>query len=460
MHLKSMVITTALFFISVTHVSFAKSNIASDTYEGTVVLVDRNCIDGKYILEEKEQFLEPNEFPSIQNLVNGYSSSNYMSFIYGVLEKRYPTGKSIIEQGGGQQAVDKWLWSKDNASSVLRSIGMVVHEIGHGIDQSNPENTYFIAVGNGGEDVEFSTPGMHGENTWSGSPMYSMARSLLLDDDQNYKRPPADSGEIITSNEFGEGPFGSDESYADTYLTGDPTDDNFDGGDQGYNSLMEEFTQYVNSLALEYYFMDYNDRASSDRHAMLTWCWWNERYLRKIRTEHPDQYEYLLNNQVWLDFVLTMWGRAWLYLRTEVEGMQPDTDYLHELVQQDVVLSEIQMLRDACGCDNPEELLTNMTGAIKGIDKPVNSKEITHFNVSNPINGNMSIVLEMKQKQKVLIDLYNSRGIKMKTLHNNDLGEGKHTFTWNGNSNANGVYFYRILTKGNLYKGKVVKYSK
>ncbi len=79
-------------------------------YTGKVVLVDKNCIDGKYITEEKEQFLEPNEFPNIQDLVSAFNKDNYIAYIYGILERRYPTGKSIIEQGGGESAVEKWMW--------------------------------------------------------------------------------------------------------------------------------------------------------------------------------------------------------------------------------------------------------------------------------------------------------------------------------------------------------------
>ena len=42
------------------------------------------------------------------------------------------------------------------------------------------------------------------------------------------------------------------DNYANVYLDGDPDDDEFDGGDQGFNSLLEETLQYVNSLATGY----------------------------------------------------------------------------------------------------------------------------------------------------------------------------------------------------------------
>lgn len=145
----------------------------TDDYVEKVVLVDKNCIDGEYILEPKESFFKPNEFPSIQDLVDNYSSSNYMSFIYGVLERRYPTGKSIIEQAGGQSAVDEWLWGTPNtASEMLGSLGTVIHEVGHGLDEQVPENWYFISLDTDNNPLSFTTPGMHGEMTTSFSLRY------------------------------------------------------------------------------------------------------------------------------------------------------------------------------------------------------------------------------------------------------------------------------------------------
>lgn len=426
----------------------------TDDYPAKIVLVDKNCIDGEYILNPKETFFKQSEFPSIQDLVSSYNENNYMAFIYGVLERRYPTGKSIIEQGGGQQAVDKWLWSTSSASSVLSSLGTVVHEIGHGIDQSNPENWYFISVDADNNPFSFTVPGMHGEMTTSSSPMYSMERSLVLADDQNYKRPPAQSDKIFTSEEFGEGPFGCDKMFAETYLNGDPTNSSFEGGDQGYNMLIEEYVQYINSLACAYYFQDYN-RPSSDRHAMLTWMWWNERYLRKIRNEHPDQYEYLFNNTEWLELILTLWGRAWLYLSTNFPGMQPDSDYLQQLVQQQVMLSEIQRVRDSCGCDNPEELLPDQTVIhVDKVSNVTNGNLISHYNYPNPFKSTTTISFTIPARQEVELNVYDITGKCVKVITKGILESGEHTILFNGSDLSSGAYFYKLKTEAN---GEIVR---
>ena len=433
-------------------------------YTGKIVLVDKNCIDGEYITGPKENFIESDQLPDIQDLVSGYSKNNYMAFIYGVLERRYPTGKSIIEQAGGQSAVDQWLWSKESASSVMRSLGLVIHEIGHGIDKQTPENRYFISLDPGGTSLSFTAPGMHGKKTTSSSPMYSMERSLLLADDQNYKRPPAQSDKIFTSKEFGEGPFGCDKSYAETYLCGDPADSKFDSGDQGFNHLIEEFVQYINSLATAYYFQDYN-RPDSNRHAMLTWLWWCQRYLRKIRNEHPDQYEYLFANKVWLELILTLWGRAWMYLRTDYPGMQPDSDQLNQLVQEQEMLSEIQRIRDACDCDNPEELLTDITGTIEKDDPAKGIPNNTHSVSFNPFQNRITIIISVNQSTDGRLTIFNSSGKKIASLCGGCSNNGVCRFFWDGrdqygNAVGSGVYFYSNKTGTEWKGGKIVRYSK
>ena len=68
--------------------------------------------------------------------------------------------------------------------------------------------------------------------------------------------------------------------YRQVYLDGDPDDDNFEGGDQGYNSVLEETTQYINSLAVGYAFNDLYSGSVSERDGILTFLWYITRYLK------------------------------------------------------------------------------------------------------------------------------------------------------------------------------------
>ncbi|MCK2244772.1 MULTISPECIES: hypothetical protein [unclassified Crossiella] len=351
MHPIRLSATTALALI----MQCATPAVVAAAPAGAPVVVDRNCADGDFVLTV-EDFREPSQFPGIQDLINSYQSASYLSFIDGVLARRYPTGKRIIDIAGGKPAVDRWLWSKNTASQVLGQLSTVVHEVGHGIDKSVPENRYFVARSKSGADVVFTAPGMHGKGTTSNSPKYSMARSLLLADLDNRKRPPAQRGTITTSKEFGSGSHGSDRDYAETYLNGDPANTKFESGDQGFNMLVEEWTQYINSMAVTYYLSSGGTTRTSDRHALLTHLWWIERYLAKIRVEQPDQYSYLIASAPWRQTVLSLWGRSWRYLTSTLPGMEPDSGQVTELARQPHLLDEIQRLRAGHGCDNPVEL--------------------------------------------------------------------------------------------------------
>lgn len=428
-------------------VVFIGSCIQTSTAKKSMVIVDKNCIDGQYVLNPNEQFLKVSEFPSISDLISSYTEENYMDFITGVLERRYPTGNAIIEKGGGASAVDSWLFWKSSASQVLQSLGTVIHEIGHGIDESNSMNVYYIAKTDDGNLFDFTVPGMHGKGTVSNSPMFSMARSMLLADDQNYKRPPAQSDKIKTSIEFGEGDFGCDKSYAETYLNGHPDDNEFQGGDQGFNMLIEEFTQYVNSMAFAYYFQDQQvvyDRASSHRHAMLTYQWWLERYLRKIRLEHEEQYEYLTENEKWREFILTIWGRSWLYLNNTVAGMQPDTDYLMQLIQQEEVLAEIQNIRNMCGCDDPEELMLDFTSIDKDIPITKTQKRTiySHYNYKTK---KLTINIGEKIADLAYIELISIKGQKIIESYSSTVTDkGIVTLTLDKSKYSNGMYILKV----------------
>jgi len=321
---------------------------------GQAVVVDANCIDGAYVSSPPEAFGGAQE--PIDDLVAGFQPANARAFLEEAMARRYPTGAAILSMGG--DSTDQWLArAPATAQGVLMFAGLIVHEVGHSIDRSAPDSWYYITAAEDGSDISFTVPGMHGPLTNSQSPRYAMERSRLLADDENAKRPPTSNSTLPTSAESGTGEFGTDSMFAQIYLSGDPDDGSFQSGDQGYNMLIEELVQYTNSLATRHHFSDFASGTSSDRHALLTWLWWNERYLRKIRMERPEEHAWLLANEAWMELILTTWGRAWLYISAEVPGIEPDTAQLHELVAQPHLLEEIQVIREAYGCTDPVEQL-------------------------------------------------------------------------------------------------------
>lgn len=75
-------------------------------------------------------------------------------------------------------------------------------------------------------------------------------------------------------------------------------------------------------------------------------------------------------------------------------------------------------------------------------------------NHPNPFHPSTKITFTVNTKEEVLLDVYNLKGQKIRTLHRGILGKGKHEVEWNGrddkdNQVSSGMYIYR-MTSGNL----------
>ncbi|MCB9740927.1 MAG: hypothetical protein H6747_16795, partial [Deltaproteobacteria bacterium] len=174
---------------------------------GTVPNIAPGCADGTMTGE-----VPPTADASIQDLVAGYSSEKAYEFVLDVLDRRYPTGAFLIEQGvakAQQNCFELFLPAalRGNVKQVIDRIEVLVHECGHLYDLSQggfSGSHYHIFDG-----VTRTCSG--GKHT---GPNKTIARSLLNTDAYSAKRPPCKSGN--------KGSHGCD-SYADIYLDGDPT---------------------------------------------------------------------------------------------------------------------------------------------------------------------------------------------------------------------------------------------
>ena len=298
-------------------------------------VVAAGCVDGQY------SELMPTPEVSIDTEIAGYNASNYLQFIDAVLAKRYPIGQHIIENALLDQSmghcVDAFLSQKNTADQVIGSMSTLVHECGHFLD---------ISVGGFFSDAYVITESLtmtcSGGSTPSNGGGKTFSRSLIKGDEYASLWTPCAS--------FGSG--GQCDSYAAIYLNGDPTDGNFDSGDQGFGSLLEETVQYVNSLATGYAFNDYYSWSTSERDGILTFLWYLQRYLRMARLDYPETYAHLTGDACWREAILTTWGRAWLFLN-QTEGLTQlgINDAMLEGLALDAALNEeIQRVRDAHGC--------------------------------------------------------------------------------------------------------------
>ena len=118
--------------------------------------------------------------------------------------------------------------------------------------------------------------------------------------------------------------------------------------------LLEEDVQYINSLATSWAYADQlgAGTSTSARDGILTFLWYVERYLHMARLTYPAAYTRLSTDPCWQNAILTVWGRAWLYLQ-HTEGMRAlgiADGALMPLVTNPELLDEINRIRTAAGC--------------------------------------------------------------------------------------------------------------
>ncbi len=301
-------------------------------------MVSPACIDGQY------QETLPDPKANIASLISQFKAAQALDFVLAVLQVRYPTGRFVLDGGnasvlpGANQGCVQQFWQPQQGKTIqdaLNQASTLVHECGHALDMSQggfSGATYVLTP-----EVQFTCKGLAyaGQNP-------GFARSLIRGDEFAASWPPCAN--------FGDP--GECDGYAPIYLSGDAKDKKFDGGDQGFDSVLEETVQYVNSLATGWVLQDQQKYSISAEDGLLTFLWYTERYLHMARTQYPSTYKYLSNDACWRRGVLTVWGRAWLYLQQSQD--KPKLNLrgakLRKLVTNPVLLDEIARLRQAEGC--------------------------------------------------------------------------------------------------------------
>ncbi len=293
--------------------------------------VDPSCIDGMYS--------EP--LPNLSADIDSIPFVSIRQFVDDVLGARYPAGQFLVRGGLTNESIqncDELFANGASREGVFDSLGTIVHECGH---------IYDFVLSSGGTDGFAVTEAL----TLTGDDGDTVDRF-----GRTFARSYLNSDEFAVPECVG----GSDSScdfYRNVYLDGDPTNGTFEGGDQGFNSVVEEAYQYVNSLAVAWTYLDQRPPgfATSARDGILTFLWYVGRYLRIARTrtaEFPGVYDFISGSPVWREIILTLWGRAWIYIEA-TEGMESlaisgDTTFMR--ATNPAVLDEINRIRLAEGC--------------------------------------------------------------------------------------------------------------
>lgn len=295
--------------------------------------------DSDTCLDEAYTETLPNQDASISALVANYSEADAYAFINDVLEARYPTGAYLVASAleeDEEDCIAYFEYDLDTAESALDELSTVVHECGHFLDgvRGGSSNDVFVFTPTKVFECQDGDTTDRSGNTF--------ARSRIFDDAFSEERPPCSVDDS-----------GTCDFYADIYLNGDADDNTFQSGDQGFNMLLEEAVQYVNSLAVGYAYIDYQTAAFvSARDGLLTLLWYVQRYLHMARLDFPDAYAFLTEDPCYRDAILTLWGRAWIYLdaTADIDELGIDDETLLELVNDSVLLDEIERVRAASGC--------------------------------------------------------------------------------------------------------------
>lgn len=294
--------------------------------------VDPTCRDGMYTETP------PDRSASLADLA---FTGDIPAFVDAALARRYPFGAELVLEGRmdtrfGGDCSELFAGSPSSATELYRSLDTIVHECGHFADgrlSGFSDNTYLI-------QSTLTYECARGDTTSRGGDTFERSR-IRTDSYQSLRTPCAGGG---SGCDF----------YADTYLDGNPDDATFEGGDQGFNMLLEEVVQYVNSLVTAYAYGDQMSAGTSTsaRDGILTLLWYLERYLHLARTTYPAAYAAISGDACWRDAILTVWGRAWLFLEltSGMNGLGIDDDAIELLVADPVLLDEIDRIRMASGC--------------------------------------------------------------------------------------------------------------
>ena len=75
-------------------------------------------------------------------------------------------------------------------------------------------------------------------------------------------------------------------------------------------------------------------------------------------------------------------------------------------------------------------------------------------NYPNPFNPSTNIEFSLPQRSNLKIDVFNSLGMRIAVLVDEDMQAGFHTVRFNASSYSSGMYFYRLVADGNVIATK------
>ncbi|MCL1827744.1 MAG: carboxypeptidase regulatory-like domain-containing protein, partial [Candidatus Cloacimonetes bacterium] len=174
----------------------------------------------------------------------------------------------------------------------------------------------------------------------------------------------------------------------------------------------------------------------------------------------------LINSRELLSYTLYRTDESNIHYPTEwtfIADNITDTAYLHingMQIEQGAFYYAVEAVYTHN--NTSEAVLSNIINCVSENDEAFVSLITTLIgNYPNPFNPSTMIVFDKANDGKVLIEIYNLKGQKVKTLIDRFYTAGKYTVEWNGLDTHNapcssGLYFYRMQTEDKVLTKKMV----
>src|SRR5690554_1855903 len=139
----------------------------------------------------------------------------------------------------------------------------------------------------------------------------------------------------------------------------------------------------------------------------------------------------------------------------KIDTQESAITQLHDLLnQQQEQINQLQEWITNCCTQNES---TSPKNNNKNLEKGENQGVILHQNVPNPFSHGTRIEFELPQSANVLVEISDARGVKVITLVRATLDEGPHSYWWDAQDAASGVYFYSLIVDGKLMSKKMIR---
>ncbi len=206
--------------------------------------------------------------------------------------------------------------------------------------------------------------------------------------------------------------------------------------EQDFQSLREFLDLNISSIDLKPYL---------EKEAVKTKCYVEE-------GDYPTAIQRLQliidNPSTLVDSVYAMIDQAYCYMRLAMGGTKALPKCAAETPTFD---SYISLLHN----------LGSKVSSLNIIEPNVQVKPMLLPNYPNPFNPETTICLDIPKDGKVILDIYNIKGQKVKCLYQGSLTKGKHRIVWNGKDDngkpvASGMYISRIECNGKCQARKMM----